>query len=962
MTPIRPDHRYYVALIAPLLICVACIPPNQSGPSTISQTPQGFPDVWGAAPSANIDDMKNGATTASPYFEPESRTIRAAAAVGETAGFQIVLEGGRRGANNLQIGAEPLSNGAAAIPRQNIRLYRQYPVRIERFPNWYFRSVGARKPRDVPDVLVPIDAPIHGLPINLAKGESTVLWCDVDVPAGAQPGEYAGAIVVQAADGATRRIPVSLTVRDLGIAGIPSIPAIARVQIIPLLRSATNVDVENTRQVLADPAARKAIYDAFKLLRAHGLSPMTSDIKPPFRQEIDGRAVVDWTGYDAMFAPLIDGSAYGAGGPAAAWPIPIDENYPDPSAYGGRASATYNAIVKEYMTACIEHFEQRGWKSQAFVYFDIPKSENPTKEEVEQVRQLATLTHLVREDLPFAARLAPQSMEQFGWHDQSHVDLKSLVDIWATPARYDDPPTLAKLQTLGKRTWFFPDRPPYSGSLAVEAPLVQARSLAAQAFLMKHGAMIIASTTDWPKSVIDSPISDDDQPSDTWLIYPGEPFGLDEPVPSMRLKQLRQGLGDFRRMQQLDKRGRSETARLVSRSLIKAAGTESYGDNYQDAYSDRRVDDPEAWDLARRILDDELDAVVHGVEPEEIASGAGRGAWTKLNVITGRGIVGWFEGARLEYRTRGEKSQYVLTYNVAVRNDLAQPVTGEVNFGQIPPEARRVSDTVKIGPIKPSKMGRGSIIMATPVLPDTTIDGHIPQELIFDARNSGTTAMAAAASVAQVVTLMDRPQIDGKLDDWPPANVNAASDFRLITGGLAPGRDRKPPKSKTIVYFGRYDDTLYIALAAEAPESDGGKKSTLRNFVEYRDLIPVGEDLIEIMFDPTNRGVLPGDLFHLVVKSSGNPKFERGIDMTPPIGDVGPWPGAQPECTVRRTGDGWSAELAIPIAAFGDAAQNRIWGVNIARLEPVRGEYSDWARAPRYCYDPRTLGNLVWPE
>ncbi len=36
-------------------------------------------------------------------------------------------------------------------------------------------------------------------------------------------------------------------------------------------------------------------------------------------------------------------------------------------------------------------------------------------------------------------------------------------------------------------------------------------------------------------------------------------------------------------------------------------------------------------------------------------------------------------------------------------------------------------------------------------------------------------------------------------------------------------------------------------------------------------------------------------------------------------------------------------------------------GEHIARLEPQRGEYSDWARAPRYCYDPRTLGNLVWP-
>ncbi|MFQ5411648.1 MAG: hypothetical protein ACE5EC_05100, partial [Phycisphaerae bacterium] len=67
-------------------------------------------------------------------------------------------------------------------------------------------------------------------------------------------------------------------------------------------------------------------------------------------------------------------------------------------------------------------------------------------------------------------------------------------------------------------------------------------------------------------------------------------------------------------------------------------------------------------------------------------------------------------------------------------------------------------------------------------------------------------------------------------------------------------------------------------------------------------------------------------------------------------------------CCVVRTAQGWSAELGIPISTFGPAAANRVWGINLARLDPAHGEYSDWARAPRYCYDPRTLGNLVWPD
>ena len=149
--------RFALLAIAPACLSLACFGPSQRQP-TGPQTPAGFPDVWAAAPSADVDDTRNGPRTASPYFEPESRTIRASAAVGDAVGFQIVLEGGRNGANQLNIGAEPFTAGGGTIPRDRIRLYRQYPVRVERFPNWYFRSIGQRKPRDVPDVLVPLDA------------------------------------------------------------------------------------------------------------------------------------------------------------------------------------------------------------------------------------------------------------------------------------------------------------------------------------------------------------------------------------------------------------------------------------------------------------------------------------------------------------------------------------------------------------------------------------------------------------------------------------------------------------------------------------------------------------------------------------------------------------------------------------------------------------------------------------
>ncbi len=955
----RPSNQsirrvYRFALVLPLL-ATACLAP-QGGVTPVQVFDPNFPDVWAEGPSTVKGEGK-ASKSQSRFYDRETGGMRVVGLPGETVGFQIVLDGSKSSAGGISVGAEDLLNGDRRIERANIAFFRQWPVKVVEFENWYLRNVGPREPREYPDVLVPVDAPEHGQPFRIARGEDLKLWCDIRIPLETSAGRYQGAFLLQASDGSTRRIPLVLSVGDIKLDPKSRLDALASVQIRPLLKTMTSVDADNPRQVLSSEASRAVITAAFKMLHDHGLSPMSNDIKPRFRQDIGGNFSIDWQEYDDLFGPFITGSAYEDNRAAAAWPLPLDETYPDPSSFGGAESANYNNAVRNYMQGCVAHFKEKGWIDKTFAYFDLPSAANPSAGDVARIDRLATLTHLVDNGMSFASRLPPQNMQNFGWFQHAHADLTTKVDIWNTPACYVHPPTLKKLHTLGKATWMNPDHPPFSGSLAVEAPVVQARSLPWQAFLFDHDALHIGQTTVWPSRVTQAPLGRSG-PTDDWLLYPGKPFGLDTPVPSLRLKLLRLGLADYQRLRLLEARGRSETARLLARSLMKASGTEAYGDNYQDGVPGLRIDDPELWELARRILDDELGAV-SGADAE----GAGRGAWTRL-LATTRKVYAWCEGTRLIFRSRGEKSQYALTFHVAVRNDLANDITGEVDFGELPPRARRISDTVKIGPVDSLAVGRNEISLATETLPDLPVDGHLTQEISFDAGRRGNLTILAQASIAQVVTLSDAPKIDGRLNEWPPATVNAAADFGLITEQFEPGAERAPARSQTVAYFGRDDENLYIALSAQSPRGKGGGSSrTLRNFVEYEDLMPTGDDLVEILIDPTGSGAVPGDLFHLVVKSNGNPKFERGISTDPPIGKVAPWPGSQPEVTVRRTSDGWAAEVAIPIASFGKAgAENRVWGLNIARFEPVRGEYSDWARAPRYCYDPRTLGNLVWPE
>ena len=191
-TAIRIPGKLFTS-IAALTVAIACVPPDE-GRAPRVESP--LPDVWAAAPSYAIESDHSSGGLSSPYFDRENRVIHVAAASGETAGFQIVLEGGKAGAVGIRISAADFT-GPGTIPRDRTTLYRQWPVRVERFHNWYFRSVGHRRQREVPDVLIPIDAPRQGQPFNIAAGDSLLLWCDVDIPAGVPAGEYTGAIVLQ---------------------------------------------------------------------------------------------------------------------------------------------------------------------------------------------------------------------------------------------------------------------------------------------------------------------------------------------------------------------------------------------------------------------------------------------------------------------------------------------------------------------------------------------------------------------------------------------------------------------------------------------------------------------------------------------------------------------------------------------------------------------------------------------
>lgn len=920
--------------------------------------------VWAVGPSQRVEKDER-VRDVSRFFNRLDNVIRLSGATNETVAFNLVLTAESGDVLGLRVAATDFSAEQGTIAKSGFRIYRYWPVTVTRYPNWYLRSVGLRERRAFPDALVPIDAPLRGQPFAVSAGESVPLWVEIRIPEDAAPGRYEAQITVRNEDREIGKTPVELTVGRANFGRDTALPVPARVQLGSIIASHTDLDPKNIRVAMADEEARRVIHRAFAILHDHGLSPYTNQVHPAFRQEIDGSVALDWSAYDDFCGPFIDGSAFDDGVPAAAWPLPADLLQPNPDRFEGVDSVRYAAILRDYLAKVRDHFEERGWLSQSFVRFDVVRGPDPSRADLASVRRLAKLCKLVDPRLAFASDLIPQSMTPFGWFEHQFEDFTGLIDIWTTPGRYQHPPTLEQQRVLGALTWLQPDRPPFSGSLSVESPTVHARSLPWQAFLHGHDALFLPETTNWPDRPFEVPLGDGKAPQGDWLLYPGTPFGLDEPIPSVRLKQLELGLQDYHRLRLLADHGRGETARLAASSLIKAAGTDAYGDNYQDGLFGRRIDNPEDWHLAAALIADELEDALRGsLEPEADRS-ADQAAWREFLRSTRR-IEVCAESARLSVDPGPEHSGFRVEFGIGVRSELRTPVNGSLSFGLLPLDWRVISDAEYIGPLTEMAYARGRLVAGIPQRPRCDLDGHYVQTITFDGGPSGKVDCTAVLSVVTAGAALRPLQIDGSLSDWPPSASNIAGDFRVIGAGRRATAQRLRAESQTVAYFCQDGDTFFIGLHAAKPDrssvtvQNGPRR--YGNVVLYEDLMPLGDDLVEIMVDPTNSAIQSDDLFHIVLKSTGQAVFERGIAMSPAIGRSTPWL-SNAQWMVEDLEKSWSAELAIPISAFGpDASNSPVWGINIARLESTRGEYSDWARAARFCYDPRTLGNLVWPD
>jgi len=916
------------------------------------------------------DPLDRGALDPSPPLEPSGTeaTLRASTlalegAVNETLSFCLGVRSSA-GIARPDLRPQRFEGVGTNIPPDGAQIYRMHDVRVSDWPGWHVRNVPPawRVARPL-DVLVPLRAPRGGMPGSLGGGKTVYFWVDLPIPKGTFAGVYNGALDVTSGEEVVATLPLQVTVHPFMLPDDTEPLLIADVDHRKLFRHHVEYHgrpyapgVDDWREDPRRDELNEVLKQTMRKLRRHRLTPTLPHLNPTWNTGSDGTLVVGWQQYDEIAGPWLDGADPSGAAPLAVWPVPLR---PVASAartgQAGPRSTQTESVTKRYLAHCGEHFAVKGWLDRSYAALL-----NPTASMVEY-QDFAALIATGADRIPLLTHWFPHDPRPYGWFDFEFVDLSGVVDIWMPAGQFFEPAAMARRREAGERTWFAIDRPPYTGSTSVYASAGDARVIAWQAEEMGAEAIHLGTVNDWPEAETYPAPRDCLDADPESLLFPGGPFGLNEPVPSVRLKRLRQSAEDATFRAMLRSQSLGHVARTLRQSLAPFGGTGAYRTHLADARPIPWPGEDEVFRAARAIMATELAKRAQTTPSGDDADFARSVEWRRFVEGTNR-VDARVEGVRVRLFGESDRTDAELECALTLSNSRRTAVASTLGFAALPDgwtsETPNAEITVPAGESRRAVLRAGTDSLATG--PGAHL--RIPLEMTGEAL--GVTSLSARASCVAAMAIEAPIHIDGRLNEWPAGSTSVAGDFRLIAPAARrdSGERQRVPRHATQAYLLRDDKYLYVGVTCEGDATHASPTSG-RKRVHHEDMIPLGEDLIELLFDPLNAGTRsPADLYHLVIKRSGPWLARKGIELDPPCGPSAPWPASIEYAVAESRRGQWSVEIRIPLDALdAPATEATTWGFNITRLDAANQEYSTWSGATCNAYDPLSLGNLYLP-
>ena len=527
-----------------------------------------------------LSSMERIAQNQKPYGAGK---VEIKSAKNEVESFQVVVAALKE---NIKVTKAEMSDlvgdNGAKIGKNNIRLFREEYVRVRRST-----SRAELPPGLYTDPLVPFINPltgepieprrqvrkvdrwghptttigyeIYGVPFEVFKGQNQPIWFDVHVPKDVPAGVYHGKFKVTAAGGISEQIPVALTVWDFTLPDGPT----HRNHFGGFRNISHYFDVkrdsEQFRAIEMRYCQSMAEHRLNPPIPRHLLPQVNKDgslnIIPERHNAL--RRFVDkfhLTDFEIPRAPFVS--------------LPVSASKPDYKTI----SPANSQKAKRYYRQYYDYLKKNSWEKHAYIYlWDEPN----LRENYEQVIVLGRLVH---EAVP---QLRCLIVEQTYPHDSSWPDVDPAIDIWCPLWAFIDRKTISEKIAHGDEVFsytalvqraprYHPEHekvkaldPPY---WHIDRPLIMYR---VPAWINRQYG--ITGLLYW--TTITRVLDPWGNPAFShygrhfngggFLLYPGLPCGIDGPVSSMRLKNLRDGMEDYEYFVILEKLKGSDAVKKI---------------------------------------------------------------------------------------------------------------------------------------------------------------------------------------------------------------------------------------------------------------------------------------------------------------------------------------------------------------------------------------------------------------
>ena len=500
-------------------------------------------------------------------------SVEIACARNEYESFQVVVTAADGNLQGVDATISPLRNETGTeLPSGAVALYREIYVPIR-----HSAPRATCPPGWIPDPLVPFTNPYTGEPVREGRWDGKKLdgarfgasgfdlwqdrhqpvWVDVHVPEGTPAGTYTGTFKVRARGTRSAEFPVRVTVWDFDLPDGPThenhlggFGYVARYH---------NLDTNSEEYHLLEDRY-------IEMMAAHRINPpLPARLRPKVAE--DGTALFD-DETDRRLSEFVQ--RYHV------------TNVDVPRAPFRDVRGADREKALRFYRSWYAYLDRKGWADRAYLYMlDEPNDAAA----YERVRQLGAL---VREADPRLRRLV---VEQPYTQNRDWGTLDDAIDIWCPLFGFVHEPSVKRVIAQGDEVWSYSalvqtapryhpeyeevknDNPPF---WQIDFPVTSYRI--APWLNRRYGitGLLYWSTVYWmspDRNPWDDPGFRVRWNGDGALFYPGTDAGIDGPVASIRLKNLRDGMEDYEYFAILEKLGGTDIVEQVIRSAVPTWGT-----------------------------------------------------------------------------------------------------------------------------------------------------------------------------------------------------------------------------------------------------------------------------------------------------------------------------------------------------------------------------------------------------